>query len=128
MPRFIDPSGHTNFGIAICDRCHFKFPSDELKPDPNYPGLRVCEGDRDQFDPWRLPARHTERITLPFVRPDVPIDGGTLYGSVNAADSSQTVDGSGTVDEVGPAKEFTGDYTVDRVGDLQPNTGFTPQV
>lgn len=98
MPIFIDPTGHTNYGIAICDRCKMKFPSDELRPDPNYPGLRVCAKDRDQFDPWRLPPRPTETITLPFVRPDVPVSTGT------------------------------GDYTVDTYGDLQPNTGFTPGV
>lgn len=98
MPTFINPSGHANYGIGICDRCKFKFPLDELFRDPNYPGLRVCIKDRDQFDPWRLPARQTERINLPFVRPDVPVHGQT------------------------------GDYTVDKYGDLQPNTGFTPEV
>ena len=55
---------------------------DDLVRDPNYPGLRVCDpgrvrdGCRDQYDPWRLPARQTERINLPFVRPDVPVDQG----------------------------------------------------
>lgn len=43
--------------------------------DPNSPGLRVCVDDMDEFDPYRLPARQTERINLPFVRPDVPLDG-----------------------------------------------------
>lgn len=42
-------------------------------PDPNYPGLMVCEADRDEYDPYRLPARQTERINLEFVRPDLPI-------------------------------------------------------
>lgn len=76
MPIFIDPSGHTNFGVGLCDRCKVKMPLDRLWPDPNYPGLRVCEKDRDVFDPWRLPARQTERINLPFVRPDIPVDQG----------------------------------------------------
>lgn len=78
MPIFLDPRGHTNFGIAICDRCKFKRFSDQLSPDPNYPGLRVCndkDGCLDQFDPWRLPARQTENITLRFVRPDVDLQG-----------------------------------------------------
>jgi hypothetical protein len=47
---------------------------EELYPDPNSPGLRVCLIDRDEFDPYRLPARQTEKISLPFVRPDVPIN------------------------------------------------------
>jgi hypothetical protein len=33
----------------------------------------VCDKDRDQFDPYRLPARRTENISLRFPRPDVSI-------------------------------------------------------
>lgn len=74
MAIFIDPSGHTTFGIGICDRCSRKFPLDELFSDPNTPGLKVCKDDVDDYDPYRLPARKTENITLRFVRPDIPID------------------------------------------------------
>lgn len=42
-------------------------------PDPNFPGMRVCKDDLDNFDPWRLPARQTENIALRFPRPDVSI-------------------------------------------------------
>jgi hypothetical protein len=36
--------------------------------------LRVCnEGCADNFDPYRLPARKTERITIRFPRPDANI-------------------------------------------------------
>lgn len=42
-------------------------------PDPNFPGMRVCKDDKDNFDPWRLPARQTENIALRFPRPDVSI-------------------------------------------------------
>jgi hypothetical protein len=42
-------------------------------PDPNFPGMRVCKVDLDNFDPWRLPARQTENITLRFARPDVSV-------------------------------------------------------
>jgi len=42
--------------------------------DPNFPGLRVCDqGCADQKDPYRLPARQTERIALRFARPDVSV-------------------------------------------------------
>jgi hypothetical protein len=45
-----------------------------LGPDPNFPGLKVCDqGCRDQFDPYRLPARQPEKIALRFPRPDVNI-------------------------------------------------------
>ena len=46
---------------------------EDLHPDPNSPGLRVCKADLDELDPYRLPARETEDITPPFVRPDVPL-------------------------------------------------------
>jgi hypothetical protein len=36
--------------------------------------LRVCnEGCRDEFDPYRLPARQPEKISLRFPRPDVSV-------------------------------------------------------
>lgn len=74
MAIFLDTTGLSNFGIGICDRCSFKFPLVELYSDPNTPGLKVCEDCIDEYDPYRLPARKTENITLQFVRPDVPID------------------------------------------------------
>ena len=74
MPLYLDTSGNSTLAIGICDRCSRKFPLGELQPDPNYPGLRVCRDDRDQLDPYRLPARQTEAITLRFPRPDVPLN------------------------------------------------------
>lgn len=74
MPVFIDPRGRSTFGIGICARCSQKFSLEELSPDRNSPGLMVCKDDNDEFDPYRLPARQTERINLDFVRPDVPLN------------------------------------------------------
>jgi hypothetical protein len=73
MPVFLNTRGNSTLGIGICSRCSRKFPLHELHSDPNFPGLRVCRVDTDQFDPYRLPARQTENITLPFARPDTPI-------------------------------------------------------
>jgi hypothetical protein len=73
MPVFLDTLGLPLVAIGICDRCRRKFPLVELLPDPNTPGLRVCEADRDVFDPWRLPPRQPENIALPFARPDAPL-------------------------------------------------------
>jgi hypothetical protein len=73
---FLDTRGKSTLAIAICGRCSRKFPYDELMPDPNYPGLRVCKDDLDEYDPYRLPARQTENITLRFPRPDVPLEPG----------------------------------------------------
>jgi hypothetical protein len=73
MPVFLDTRGNPTLGIGLCGRCSRKFPLHELQSDPNFPGLMVCRVDRDDFDPYRLPARQPEKITLPFVRTDAPI-------------------------------------------------------
>ena len=77
MPVFLDTRGNASLAIGICGRCSRKFPLDDLHPDPNYPGLMTCDADRDEYDPYRLPARQTEDISLRFPRPDVPLDGGS---------------------------------------------------
>ncbi len=96
MSLFLDTRGLAWAGIGICDRCSRKFPIGELMSDPNSPGLRVCRVDVDELDPYRLPARQTERITLPFVRPDVSVatdpagliseDGNTVVTTENFDD------------------------------------------
>jgi hypothetical protein len=73
MTRFIDPTGEPTYGIGICARCSRKFRLAELRPDPNYPALMVCDEDRDDYDPYRLAPRKEDQIVLPFVRPDVPV-------------------------------------------------------
>ena len=74
MSVFLDTRGRSTMAIAICGRCSRKFPYDDLMPDPNFPGLRVCKDDLDEYDPYRLPARQTENITLRFPRPDTPLN------------------------------------------------------
>lgn len=73
MAIWLDTMGRGTIAIGICDRCNRKMSIEDLYPDTNSPGLRVCLEDRDELDPYRLPARQPEKITLPFVRPDVPI-------------------------------------------------------
>lgn len=73
MPRFLDTTGRSTLGIAICARCSRKFSLEELFPDPNSPGLMVCKDDLDDLDPYRLPPRAPDQINLMFVRPDVPL-------------------------------------------------------
>ena len=70
---FLDPTGQPTYGIGICGRCSRKMFLSELQPDPNYPGLMVCEADRDQYDPYRLAPRAPDKIVLPFNRPDTPV-------------------------------------------------------
>lgn len=73
MSYYLDTRGLAVISIGICGRCSLKFPSVDLEPDPNSPGLMVCREDRDELDPYRLPPRETEDITLLFVRPDDPL-------------------------------------------------------
>lgn len=71
---YLDPTGQSTYGIGLCARCSRKMFLSELSPDPNYPGLMVCEEDRDDYDPYRLAPRQPDKIVLPFVRPDTPIN------------------------------------------------------
>jgi len=70
MPLYLDTRGRSTLGVGLCARCSRKFSLDDLQSDPNFPGLMVCVADLDDFDPYRLPARQSEQITLRFVRPD----------------------------------------------------------
>jgi hypothetical protein len=63
-----------------------------LMSDPNSPGLRVCKEDLDQLDPYRLPPRQPDTITLPFVRPDAPI--GTNPAGIVSEDDNDFLIGS----------------------------------
>jgi len=73
VPIYLDTRGRSTLGIGICGRCSRKFSLDDLYSDPNYPGLRVCKDDIDQYDPYRLPARQPEVIALRYARPDTPL-------------------------------------------------------
>ena len=75
MAIFLDTEGYSDIAIAICDRCKLKRPHAVMRNDPNFPGLKVCqEGCADEKDPYRLPARKTEKITLQYPRPDQPLN------------------------------------------------------
>lgn len=74
MPLYLNTTGLSSLAIAVCDRCKMKKPWSYLVPDPNSPGLRVCpDGCVDEFDPYRLPARQPDRITLAWARPDTSL-------------------------------------------------------
>lgn len=78
MSKFLDTSNDAYNEIAICDRCNLKRRWDQLIPDGNSPGLRVCmpsvkRGCFDVYDPYRLPPRQPDKLTLQWARPDVPL-------------------------------------------------------
>jgi hypothetical protein len=96
MPLYLDTRGNSSLAVGICGRCSRKFPIGELVSDPNYPGLRVCRDDADQFDPYRLPARQTEDISLQYARPDTPLFdtvGPPIPAPVPVVDDSVTLIG-----------------------------------
>ena len=74
MPKFLNTIGLSDIAIAVCDRCKMKRAHAEMRSDPNFPGLQVCgQNCADEKDPYRLPARKTEKITIRFPRPDVSV-------------------------------------------------------
>lgn len=106
MPIYLDTRGNTILSVAICDRCRRKFPYNELYPDPNFPGMRVCKDDLDNFDPWRLPARQTENIALRFPRPDTDI---ALKANQILTETGFTNGNSLFIDGVAPTNAGQGD-------------------
>lgn len=73
MSVFLPWRNGATCSIAVCARCKMKYYYDDLGPDPNFPGLRVCDRCTDQFDPYRLPALQPENIALRFPRPDAGV-------------------------------------------------------
>lgn len=83
MTWFLNTRGNATLGIGICDRCRFKYPLDRLRADGNTPGLRVCDtGCWDSLDPYRLPPRQPDQITLRFPRPDAGVSLTLLDGLI----------------------------------------------
>jgi len=130
MPIYIDTTGNSVLSVAVCDRCSRKFPYTELMPDPNFPGMRVCKDDVDKFDPWRLPARQTEKIALRFPRPDVSI---ALVPNEILTESGFTNGNSILIEGVPPAGGATGDLNtyssqsnmlLPQIESTTPNTGL----
>jgi hypothetical protein len=59
--------------IAICYRCSMKMYQGDLQKDVNT-GAWYCKDCCDLRDPWRLPARKTENITIQHPRPDTDLE------------------------------------------------------
>ena len=94
MPLYIDTLGYASCSIAVCDRCKIKMPYSVLMADKNAPGLRVCSACCDNLDPWRLPARLPENITLRFPRPDEGIDNSYTGAIAGLAIAGLAIAGS----------------------------------
>lgn len=97
MGMYIDTRGLSIISIGICGRCSLKFPSVDLESDPNSPGLMVCKYDRDDFDPYRLPPRETEEITLQYPRPDDDLVSTTVAPGTPAWPTNVLPGGQGAI-------------------------------
>lgn len=75
MSLYLPISATGSVAIAVCGRCNTKIQYDELVQDPNNK-LWVCKECCDILDPYRLPARRTENISLQHPRPDDVIEPG----------------------------------------------------
>jgi len=113
MPVYLDTRGNSVLSVAVCDRCNRKFPYVELMPDPNFPGMRVCKDDLDNFYPWRLPARQTENIALRFPRPDANIATGPIGGNQLLTENGFQNNNSVFVTGNGNYAGSTGDLNLD---------------
>ena len=94
MPLYLDTAGNSTRSVAVCDRCKMKMVYDALAPDKNAPGLRVCAPCSDNLDPWRLPARMPENITLRYPRPDTPIPSSSGSAIAGIAVAGFAISGS----------------------------------
>lgn len=73
MSRFLDTHGERVLSPYICDRCKQRGRYSEMMADPDKEGLFVHKDCADQKDPWKLPPRQSEEITVPNPRPDVEL-------------------------------------------------------
>ena len=123
MSIWLDTRGNTVLSIAICDRCKMKRAYDEIGTDRNLSGLRVCNfGCNDERDPYRLPARQPEKISIRFPRPDADVaenqDAITTDPNI-VQDPNQTVTGT-TAGEAGIAPETAQDDLDGNLDNLSP--------
>ena len=122
MSKWLDTRGNNTLSIAICDRCKMKYAYSDLIPDGNIPALRVCQnGCSDQFDPYRLPARQPEKISIRFPRPDADISqyDDAITTDPNIVNMPNSV-AQGTEGENGIAPEISEDDLNGNLDNLSP--------
>lgn len=69
MSHYLPVNTGKSVAIAICPRCKFKVQYADLRQDPNNKNW-YCKSCVDLYDPWRLPARDPEDISLDHPRKD----------------------------------------------------------
>lgn len=71
MPVWLPHNDGPNIATAYCQRCTHKRQYADLRQDPNDLNYYCRFGCIDIFDPWRLPTRTTENISLEHARPQL---------------------------------------------------------
>lgn len=71
MSAFLDTRGKAILSPAICDRCRLRGAAADMIPDRDKPGLFVHPHCADDIDPWKLPPRQAEDVSIPHPRRDV---------------------------------------------------------
>lgn len=70
MSRFLDTRGEAVLSPYQCDRCKQRGRFSEMVEDRDRQGLWVHRTCSDELDPWKLPPRSSEDVTIPHPRPD----------------------------------------------------------
>jgi hypothetical protein len=99
-----------------------KRPYADMRPDGNIPAIKVCsESCSDQFDPYRLPARQPEKITIRFPRPDtdIAVYNDAITTDPNVVNTPNNVT-QGTEGEYGIAPETSEDPLTGNLDNLSP--------
>jgi len=89
--------GKSILSPAICDRCRLRGAAADMIPDPDKNGLFVHKKCADNVDPWKLPPRQTEEITIPRPRPDASVRTFDTGLVTSDHDNSVLLDNNGNV-------------------------------
>jgi len=122
MPKFLNTLGNNVLSVFVCDRCHMKRPYSDMRSDGNIPAIKVCsESCSDSLDPYRLPARQPEKISIRFPRPDADIAeyNDAITTDPNVVNTPNNVT-QGTAGEYGIAPETSEDDIDGNLDSLAP--------
>jgi hypothetical protein len=123
MPVWLDTLGNNTLSIAICDRCKRKIAYSDIRPDGNIPAIRVCgDGCSDEFDPYRLAPRPTEKVSIRFPRPDADVAqyNDAITTDPNIVNNSDETIPPSTAGEWGIAPETSEDDIDGNLDNLSP--------
>lgn len=69
--------GKTNIANGICDRCRLRMANADMVEDKDKPGIWGHPECMDGIDPWKLPPRQPEDVTVQHPRRDTFVGSPT---------------------------------------------------